>query len=540
METDALKLWQRYKERTTFHDEIGLSLDLSRVDFADDFFDQQSESINKAFTAMADLEQGAIANPDENRMVGHYWLRKPELAPSEDIQQQIKVCLENVKAFAGSVHSGEISGADGPFENVIVIGIGGSALGPQFVSHALGCSQADRMKMWFLDNTDPDGIDKVIDEIELSLGKTLCVVISKSGGTKETRNGMLEARAAYERKGLNFEEHVCAVTGEGSALDQIAKDGGWLKRFPMWDWVGGRTSETSAVGLLPAALQGVCIDQLLSGAGACDELTRSSDLSNNPAARLALAWFHCCNGKGEKDMVILPYKDRLELFSRYLQQLIMESLGKDKDLDGNVVHQGIAVYGNKGSTDQHAYIQQLRDGVPNFFATFIEVQKERSGELFHVEQGGVTAGDYLSGFFQGTRKALYESGRESITITINEVTPFSVGVLIALYERAVGLYASLVNINAYHQPGVEAGKKAAERVIDLELALFECLMRRDGHPMKVDDLAMEMQAVDEVETIYKVCEHLCANGRLAKLPGEGPFEVQYTFPKGSSDELPLS
>ena len=93
METDALKLWQRYKERTTFHDEIGLSLDLSRVDFADDFFDQQSESINKAFTAMADLEQGAIANPDENRMVGHYWLRKPELAPSEDIQQQIKVCL---------------------------------------------------------------------------------------------------------------------------------------------------------------------------------------------------------------------------------------------------------------------------------------------------------------------------------------------------------------------------------------------------------------------------------------------------------------
>ena len=540
METDALKLWQRYKERTTFHDEIGLSLDLSRVDFADDFFDQQSASINKAFTAMAELEQGAIANPDENRMVGHYWLRKPELAPSEVIQQQIKVCLENVKAFAASVHSGEISGADGPFENVIVIGIGGSALGPQFVSHALGCSQADRMKMWFLDNTDPDGIDKVIDEIELSLGKTLCVVISKSGGTKETRNGMLEARAAYERKGLNFEEHVCAVTGGGSALDQIAKDGGWLKRFPMWDWVGGRTSETSAVGLLPAALQGVCIDQLLSGAGACDELTRSSDLSNNPAARLALAWFHCCNGKGEKDMVILPYKDRLELFSRYLQQLIMESLGKDKDLDGNVVHQGIAVYGNKGSTDQHAYIQQLRDGVPNFFATFIEVQKERSGELFHVEQGGVTAGDYLSGFFQGTRKALYESGRESITITINEVTPFSVGVLIALYERAVGLYASLVNINAYHQPGVEAGKKAAERVIDLELALFECLMRRDGHPMKVDDLAMEMQAVDEVETIYKVCEHLCANGRLAKLPGEGPFEVQYTFPKGSSDELPLS
>ena len=540
METDALKLWQRYKERTTFHDEIGLSLDLSRVDFAADFFEQKTESIEKALAAMAKLEQGSIANPDEKRMVGHYWLRKPELAPSAEISQQITSTIENVKAFAAAIHSGEVSGADGLFKNVIVIGIGGSALGPQFVAHALGKPKADRMKMWFFDNTDPDGIDKVLDNIGSNLGKTLCIVISKSGGTKETRNGMLEAKVAYERAGLNFGEHACAVTGEGSALDQVADDGGWLKRFPMWDWVGGRTSETSAVGLLPAALQGLNIDQLLAGAATCDEITRQADAGQNPAARLALAWAHCCNGKGEKDMVILPYKDRLELFSRYLQQLIMESLGKDKDLDGKFVYQGIAVYGNKGSTDQHAYIQQLRHGVPNFFATFIEVLKERSGELFYVEQEGVTAGDYLSGFFQGTRKALYESGRESITITIDEVTPFSVGVLIALYERAVGLYASLVNINAYHQPGVEAGKKAAERVIELELALFECLMRRDGHPMKVDDLAMEMQAVDEIETIYKTCEHLCANGRLAKILGEGPFDMLYTFPEGSTDELPLS
>ena len=540
METDALKLWQRYKERTTFHDEIGLSLDLSRVDFASDFFEQKTESIDKALAAMAKLEQGAIANSDEKRMVGHYWLRKPELAPSAEISQQIISTIENVKAFAAAIHSGEVSGADGLFENVIVIGIGGSALGPQFVAHALGKPKEDRMKMWFFDNTDPDGIDKVIDNIGSNLGKTLCIVISKSGGTKETRNGMLEAKVAYERVGLNFGEHACAVTGEGSALDQVADGEGWLKRFPMWDWVGGRTSETSAVGLLPAALQGLDIDQLMAGAATCDEITRQADARVNPAARLALAWLHCCNGKGEKDMVILPYKDRLELFSRYLQQLIMESLGKDKDLDGKFVYQGIAVYGNKGSTDQHAYIQQLRDGVPNFFATFIEVLKERSGELFYVEQEGVTAGDYLSGFFQGTRKALYESGRESITITIDEVTPFSVGVLIALYERAVGLYASLVNINAYHQPGVEAGKKAAERVIELELALFECLMRRDGHPMKVDDLAMEMQAVDEIETIYKTCEHLCANGRLAKILGEGPFDMLYTFPEGSTDELPLS
>ena len=141
----------------------------------------------------------------------------------------------------------------------------------------------------------------------------------------------------------------------------------------MWDWVGGRTSETAAVGLLPAALQGFDIDLLLQGASEMDQLTRSENTLRNPAMMLALAWFHLTDGKGSKDMVILPYKDRLELFAKYLQQLIMESLGKEKNLSGEVVNQGIAVYGNKGSTDQHAYVQQLREGIPNFFATFIEV-----------------------------------------------------------------------------------------------------------------------------------------------------------------------
>ena len=203
---------------------------------------------------------------------------------------------------------------------------------------------------------------------------------------------------------------------------------------------------------------------MLAGARACDEVTRSAQTSRNPAALLAAMWFHAGGGRGAKDMVVLPYKDRLELFSKYLQQLVMESLGKELDLDGNVVNQGIAVYGNKGSTDQHAYVQQLRDGVNNFFVTFIEVLRDRRGASLAVDPG-VTTGDYLAGFLLGTRQALHESGRESITITIQEVSPFSVGVLIALFERAVGFYASLVNINAYHQPGVEAGKKAATAVI---------------------------------------------------------------------------
>src|SRR5207245_2074452 len=147
--------------------------------------------------------------------------------------------------------------------------------------------------------------------------ETLTVVISKSGGTKETRNGMLETKSAYERAGLTFARHAVAVTGVGSELDKFAHD--WVARFPMWDWVGGRTSETSAVGLLPAALQGFDIDALLAGARDTDASTRAHDTRRNPAALLALMWHHAGGGRGKKDMVVLPYKDRLELFSRYLQ-----------------------------------------------------------------------------------------------------------------------------------------------------------------------------------------------------------------------------
>jgi glucose-6-phosphate isomerase len=351
----------------------------------------------------------------------------------------------------------------------------------------------------------------------------LVVVISKSGGTKKTRNGMLEAKLAFEKAGLTFAKHAVAVTGAGSELDKLAHD--WIARFPMWDWVGGRTSETSAVGLLPAALQGFDVDAILAGARATDAVTRVHDTRKNPAALLALMWHHAGDGRGKKDMVILPYKDRLELFSRYLQQLVMESLGKEKDLDGKVVHQGIAVYGNKGSTDQHAYVQQLREGVNNFFATFIEVMTDRDGKSAEMETGA-TSGDYLVGFLLGTRRALYENDRESVTLTIQKADARNVGLLIALYERAVGLYASLVNINAYHQPGVESGKKAAAAVLTLQSKVLAHLKQ----PMTASQVAEAIGASDEVETVFKVLEHLAANvdHGVKKLPGKTPFDAQFS------------
>ena len=527
---DSLAAWKRCKDCTCDCPTVSLTLDYSRMNFPDGFFEKMRPAMDRAFKAMTALEAGGLANPDENRMVGHYWLRDSGRAPTEAIRKQIEGAVRAVRAFAKAVHAGEVKPPRArAFRNLLVIGIGGSALGPQFVARALS-TPADEMKPFFFDNTDPDGMDAVLAQLAQAGGlkETLAVVVSKSGGTKETRNGMLEAMAAWQAAGLKFASHAVAVTGEGSALDQVAVSGGWLARFPMWDWVGGRTSELATVGLLPAALQGLDIGAMLRGARDMDVVTRMADSRRNPAAVLALMWHHAGQGRGRKDMVLLPYKDRLELFSRYLQQLVMESLGKEKDLEGKVVLQGLAVYGNKGSTDQHAYVQQLRDGVDNFFVTFIEVLRDRDGRSLQVEEG-VTSGDFLFGFLRGTRQALWENGRESMTLTVDRVDAATVGKLIALYERAVGFYASLVGINAYHQPGVEAGKKAAGAVIALQLAVMEHLKAAKGKFLSAEEVAAAIGSAAQVETVHAILRHLAANPdrRLKVKAGKTLFDARY-------------
>src|SRR6266851_3698820 len=518
-------LWNRFQNHFLRYDDLGFSIDISRMKFPEDFFGKMRGKIDKAFAAMRELEAGAIANPDENRMVGHYWLRNPALAPNAQLRADIEQTNQRIKQFAASVHSGSITAANGKkFEHILLIGIGGSALGPQFVSDALG-STNDPMDIYFFDNTDPDGFDRVFDKIAKKLAQTLVVVVSKSGGTKETRNGMLEAEARFKSSGILLGKQAVAVTGVGSDLDKYASKNEWIAHFPMHDWVGGRTSVMSAVGLVPMALQGFKIDKFLAGAAAMDEHTRAADAAQNAAMLLALMWYYAGNGRGEKDMVILPYKDRLALFSKYLQQLVMESLGKEKDLDGRTVNQGIAVYGNKGSTDQHAYVQQLRDGVLNFFVTFIEVAKDRHRAAFQVEDA-VTSGDYLHGFLRGTRAALYEKGRESITVSISEANAFNIGALIALYERAVGFYGSLVNINAYHQPGVEAGKKAATRLLQLQKDVRGKLSRGIGKT--AEEIARTIDA--DPEDVFHVLQHLASNDpRVQISKSEEPSDDKFSL-----------
>ncbi len=493
-----------YSEQLTRYSDLGFSADFSRLPLTPSFLDSMSDKIARAFQEMDALEAGAIANPDENRMVGHYWLRNSDLAPTEELKEQIESVKTDIIDFAAMVLDGEITPPDtDTFTTALVIGIGGSALGPELVADALR-DEGVGLNMVFLDNTDPDGMRRTL--VQLELAQTLVVVISKSGGTPETRNGMLVVQNVFKENNLNFAKQAVAITGKGSHLDKVAEQEGWLRRFPMEDWVGGRTSVTSVVGLLPAALQGIDIEAFLEGAAAMDEYTRLHDVSKNAAMKLALAWYKATDGQGKKDMVVLPYKDSLVLFSKYLQQLVMESLGKKEDLDGNTVHQGLTVYGNKGSTDQHAYVQQLRDGLANFFVTFIEVRDINYPELDIEVDPGTKVSDYLQGFLRGTRQALTDSGRESITISISDVSDLTLGMLIALFERAVTFYASLVHINAYHQPGVEAGKKAASSFLKL---LNKVRSAVQITPETAAEIAARV-GENDVESVYHCLVHMAA------------------------------
>ncbi|MBM4365169.1 MAG: glucose-6-phosphate isomerase [Deltaproteobacteria bacterium] len=483
--------------------ELGVTLDWNDalIDWSG-----AEEALAPAFAAMMALERGAIANSDEGRMVGHYWLRMPEIAPS-GLGAEIVRVRELCRDIARDVHR------EGHHRSLLLLGIGGSALGPQLVADALA-EPDDPLRVLCIDNTDPEGIARLVGPLDLE--QTLVLCISKSGGTAETRNALAEVQAAYARAEVPFAPNAIAVSGEGSKLWQAAA--GWRARVPMWDWVGGRTSLFSAVGLLPAALQGIDIDALVAGAASMDAHTRTSRLETNPAARLAWAWYRLGRAERPRAMVVLPYRDRLVLFSRYLQQLVMESLGKALDRAGREVHEGLAVYGNKGSTDQHAYVQQLRDGPDDHFVTFIVALDDGYHGQEEVEPG-VVSGDYLQGFYLGTRRALAESRHPSLSLTLATVDAFRLGALLALYERAVGLYAELVNVNAYHQPGVEAGKKAASVVIAMKPRLLAAL---GEEPRPVDEICAAA-GLRDLAAAHALLSRLAANDAGVVLhAGEAP------------------
>ena len=198
-------------------------------------------------------------------LVGHYWLRAPELAPSRAIAGGIEDAVRSVRHFAQAVHDGRVAGSAGAFRHVVHVGVGGSGNGPQLICDALDVAN-EGLSVDFLDNNDRDGIDRLERRMARDLRRTLVSVVSKSGETPTPRHLVAELRARYAGRGLDLTRHAVATTIPGTALDSLALSEGWLARFPLWDWVGGRTSVTSAVGLLPLPLQGGDVVAFLNGA----------------------------------------------------------------------------------------------------------------------------------------------------------------------------------------------------------------------------------------------------------------------------------
>lgn len=491
----------------------GFTLDISGMSFSDQDFASLAEKIPAAHAEMQKIEAGEIKNQDEGRKVTHFTDRMTYNGSAE---------FKEVNAFAEALRTGITKGSTGKkFEYAVINGIGGSALGPQLVQFAINgpywnelpeLKRNGFLKIYFTDNTDTAGVKDILNVVDLD--QTLVVSISKSGGTQETKNNLTAFESAYKEAGLDFAKHAAAITMKGSKLDKYASDAGWLKIFPMAESIGGRTSETSIVGHLPADLAGIDFTSLLDGACHMDELTRHPDLGENPAYLLAANWYLAGKGKGDKNMIIVPYSDRLVLLSRYLQQLVMESLGKELDRDGNVVHQGLNVFGNKGGTDAHAFIQQLNDGRNDFFITFIEVMKDPMDILIG---DGIFMGDYLHGFQGGLATALKNKGRQVIQMRIRKADSFNLGMLIALYERAVAFYAELININAFHQPGVEAYKKASTAIIDLFHTVQEKLPSLAGCEGTAEELAEKAGLTDCLADFESILAKFAENDRPGKL-----------------------
>ena len=494
--------WAARSEKYTLCDySTGFSISFAGMNFTDSQLDALKDKFERASLEMEKLESGAIKNPDEQRKVTHFTDRAAYCSTTE---------FREVEEFASAIR------AQGKFDAVVVNGIGGSALGPQLMQFAINgpywneMSAAQRqnwLKIYFLDNTDSAGFADLTAVMDPE--RTLHLVISKSGGTQETRNNMIAMEQFYASRGLKFGDYAVAVTMQDSQLYCHAIESGYLKIFNMADSVGGRTSETAIVGHLPAALTGIDFKTFLAGACAMDQWTRQKDYSDNPAMMLAAMWYIAGNGKGDRNMVIVPYSDRLVLLSRYLQQLVMESLGKELDLDGKRVCQGLNVFGNKGGTDAHAFIQQLNDGRDDFFATFIEVQKDAA----KLNIGNNTAmGDYLHGFFEGLCAALRNKGRQVITIRIPEISVFELGQIIALYERAVAVYAEFININAFHQPGVQAYKLAAKAALALRESVLEFLAGHPDFSGSAADLADGAGVPEQAVEVAGILDRAAVNG----------------------------
>lgn len=362
----------------------------------------------------------------------------------------------------------------GRFDNILVLGIGGSALGGMAVCEALlkpywnQLSEEQRNglpKIYFLDNIDPDQFNGLLDFLDLK--RTLVNVITKSGSTVETMAQFMIVKDRLEKElGDDYVRNIVATTDKNvGILRQISNEEGY-KTFVVPDDVGGRFSVFSAVGLLPFALVGIDIEELMQGVKDMDLALKNTDIRHNIAAQNALIHYLMDTQKGKNLSVMMPYSSKLKYISDWYVQLWAESLGKNKDLDGNDVNVGQTPIKALGVTDQHSQIQLYNEGpndkVINFirikeFDTTLEIPKifEYTGVGY---LGGKTINELLNAEAESTKVALIDYQRPNVTITLQKADAYHLGQLIYMLEVQTAIAGALYNINTFNQPGVEQAK----------------------------------------------------------------------------------
>ena len=418
---------------------------------------------------------GAALNSTENRAVLHTALRgstNPDLQLNgQHVTSDVNGVLARMQAFTGAIHQGDILGATGKrFEDVIAIGIGGSHLGPEMATLALRNPTTDAMNVHFVSNVDGHDVLQVL--LELNPETTLVLVASKTFTTQETMTNASTVRGwITDILGADaVAQHFAALSSNKEVVEQFGIENDRL--FPFWDWVGGRYSLWSAIGL-PIAL-GVGWQQfedLLAGAREMDDHFLSAPKAENLPILLALVGIWNINFLGYDTLAVLPYDQRLKRFPAFLQQLDMESNGKAVLHSGDAVRgpTGPVVFGEPGTNGQHAFYQLLHQGPKIIPADFIAIANPGHGLADHHDQLLANVLAQSQALMQGRTLAeaddnphrVFAGNRPSNTLVLEHLDAHALGRLIALYEHKVFVQGVIWGINSFDQWGVELGKELA-------------------------------------------------------------------------------
>ena len=445
-------------------------------------------------SAIAQYFAGDAINQTENRAVLHTALRAPESAnivvDGKNVMPEIYDVKNKIKAFTAEVISGERKGFTGKtFTDVVNIGIGGSDLGPAMVVEALQFYK-NHLNVHFVSNVDGDHVNEVIKTLDPET--TLFVVASKTFTTQETLSNAETIRSWFLQSATQQDvaKHFVAVSTNVKKVTEFGIDANNI--FPMWDWVGGRFSLWSAVGLSIALAVGFDnFDELLLGAHEMDEHFKTADFDKNIPVILALLSIWYNNFFGAESEALIPYTQYLQKLAPYLQQGIMESNGKSVGRDGNPVNYqtGTIIWGEPGTNSQHAFFQLIHQGTKLIPTDFIGFVKPLYGDFNHHDKlmsnffaqteallNGKTDAQVMNEFTKqhfSTGEAefllpfkVFTGNKPTNSFLIQKLTPKTLGSLVALYEHKIFVQGIIWNIFSYDQWGVELGKQLANSILE--------------------------------------------------------------------------